>query len=54
MRVAHIKKNVLIPLILIPFFRLKKVLTLLLSDGLINVTSSRVSKILFGPLSIRI
>lgn len=32
----------------------KKVLTLLLSDGLINVTSSRVSKILLGPLTIRI
>lgn len=35
-------------------FNYKDLLTLLLSDGLMNVTSSRVSKILFGPLTIRI
>lgn len=29
-------------------------LTLLLSEGLMNVTSARVSKILFGPLASRI
>lgn len=51
---AKVVKNVRTPSIMLPICRQKKALTLLLSDGLINVTSSRVSKILLGPLNIRI
>lgn len=51
---GKVVKNVPTPSIMLPICRQKKLPTLLLRDGLINVTSSRVSKILLGPLSIRI